>query len=381
LFNVALGLAFLISIMASPGGKLLSMVFEQDAFRTMPPYQGVVASVIANYWLPTILLYLALRILRADRYLLPGVIGHLLFGVPNAVLCLYVGLRVFTSTVQGGGATFALASMGAPFIQGSIYVLDVAVLWLAVRSVWFGIRRQPLDAHAKEPKFRTPGLVVAAVMIVPAAGILAWLYATNAEKIGKAADARRAKAARFNELCQTATRIEIYRRVNDAQSVLFPLSTNAAYPLLEKLAFVEVKRGWAQPDKPPYERLSKKPGEPVFIQGRANIERTEIAEPEAQYEISARPIESKSDAAMSLYIVETMIRERRTNEVLAVFTAIGERKTVVRGDEPFCPKGFEDGRYQAEVPSYVLGLMDDKTSKNFEARLAALKSKTADSQK
>lgn len=381
MFNVALGLAFLISFLAFPGGKLLSMVFEQDAFRTLPPYQGVLASVIANYWLPAILIYLALKILRADRYLRPGVIGHVLFGVPNTVLCLYAGLRVFTSTVQGGGATFALASLGAPFIQGSIYVLGVAVLWLTVRSIWFAIRHRPADAHPKGPELRAAGLVVATVMIVPAVGFLTWLYAANAEKMGKAAEARRAKAARFNELCQTATRIDIYRRVNDAKSVLFPLPTNAVYPLVEKLQFVEVRRGWAQRDKPPYERLSKKTGEPVFIQGRVNVDRTEIAEAEAQYEISARPIESKSDTAMSLYVEETTIRERRTNEVLAVFTAIGERKTVLRGDEPFCPKGFEYARYQAEVPSYVLGLMDDKTSKNFEARLAALKSKAVGSQK
>jgi hypothetical protein len=379
LFNVALGFAFLISFLASPGGRLLSTLFEQDAVRAMPPYQGVLASVIANYWLPSILIYMVLKVLRAERYVRPGVIGHILFGIPNAILCLYAVLRIFTSTVQGGGATFALASLGTPFIRGSIYVLGVAVLWGAIRSVWVGSRLGPTEAQAKGPVLMTAGPIIAVLMIVPAVGFLAWLYAANAEVIGKAADARRAKAARFQQLCQTASRIDIYRRANDARSVLFPLPTNATYPLLEKLDFVELKRGWVQRDKLPYERLSKKPGEPVFVQGRVNVNRTEVGEAQAQYEISAKPIESKSDTAMSLYVEETTIRDRRTNDVLAVFTAIGERKTVVRGEELFCPEGFQYARYQAEVPSYVLGLMDEKTSKNFESRVAVIKSKISGS--
>jgi hypothetical protein len=374
MFNVALGFAFLLSFLTSVGGKLLSIVLEEAALRTMPPYQGVLAGVIANYWLPAILIYIVLKILRAERYLRAGVVGHVLFAIPNTVLCVYLVLRVFTSTIQGGGATFALASISRPFILVAPYILGAAVVWLAVRSVWLGIRLGPRDVQATGPAFKTAGPIIAVVMIVPAFVFLAWLYAGNMEKIGKATDARRAKAARFQELCQTA-RIDIYRKVNDAKSVLFVISTNAIYPLLEKLDFVEVK--YESRDKLQYVRLYKKPGEAAVVQGKHNANRTVVAEPEAQYEISTKPMGSPSDTAMSLYVEEATIRDRRTNDVLAVFTAIAERRSVVRGDELFCPEGFEYVRYQAEVPSYVLGLMDSKTSKDFEGRLAVFKSKTS----
>jgi len=373
--NVALGLAFLISFVASPGGKVLSTVFEEETFRTLPAYQGLLASIIANYLLPAILIYLALRTLRAERYLRVGAIGHALFGIPNAVLCLYAFLRVFASTVQGGGATFALVSLAAPFTRGSIYALGVAVLWVAVRSVSLGIRLGPAEVQPTTGTAKIAGSIIAVVMIVPAVVFLGWLYVANAEKISKAADVRRIKTARFQELCQTTARIDIYRKANDAKSVLFPNATNATYPLLQKLDFVELRRGLARRDTLPYERLSKKPVETAVVKGKANINRTEVAEPEAQYEIAARPIESKADMAMGLYVEETTIRDRRTNDVLAVYTQIGERKTIVHGDEPFCPEGFEYVRYHTDVALYVLGLMDEKTSKDFERRLALLKAK------
>lgn len=368
MFNVALGFAFLISFLTSPGGKLLSTVFGQDVFRSMPPYQGVLASVIANYWLPAMLIYMALKVSRADRYVRPGVLGHVLFGVPNAILCLYAALRVFTSTVQGGGATFALVSLSAPFIRGSMYVLVVAVLWAAVRSVWMVIRLGPAEAQTRGRVLFAAGPLIAVLMILPAAGFLTWLYVRNMEHIDKAADGRRAIVTRFQELCQTA-RIDIYRRVNDSRSVLFATPTNAIYPLLEKLDFVEIKR--ERDNQTSYDRLYKRPGEAA----RDNVSRTVVAEPEAQYEISTRPMGSPSDGAMHLHVEEATIRDRRTNDVLAVFTAVAEFRSVMRGNELFCPEGFRYVRFQTEVPSYVLGLMDSETSKDFEDRLTLFKSR------
>lgn len=51
---------------------------------------------------------------------------------------------------------------------------------------------------------------------------------------------------------------------------------------------------------------------------------------------------------------------------------------MIRDDDPFCPRGFEYVRYQTEVPSYVLGLMNEESSRDFERRVAAAKGKIAE---
>ena len=69
MLNLAIGWAFLISFMWSPGGKLLSAIIEPTVFRTLPPYQGVLAGVFANYWMPALVIYVVLNLLRAGRFL------------------------------------------------------------------------------------------------------------------------------------------------------------------------------------------------------------------------------------------------------------------------------------------------------------------------
>jgi hypothetical protein len=213
---------------------------------------------------------------------------------------------------------------------------------------------------------------LAIVALLPPFAAFVRIYLANTEQITKASNERRAKAARLTELCDTAVRVNVRRTGIPAKSVLFPMITNATYSILEQLDFVELKRGHRKPSDAPYERLLKKPNEPLFVRGVANVVRQDIAEPEAEYEIAVKPIESKSDTAMGLYVEETTIRDRRTNEVLAVFTSAGERG----GTTPrFCPSGFDHVAYQREVPSYVLRLMDDRASQRLAERLAAVESR------
>src|SRR5688572_26880252 len=124
MLNIALGWAFLLSALAAPGGRMLASIFP--ALRTIPPYQGVLTNVFANYWLPALLIYIVLLATRAERYLKPSTGIHVLFGLANTVLCLYAALHVLTATIKGGGATFALASIGIPFTVAALSILVVA---------------------------------------------------------------------------------------------------------------------------------------------------------------------------------------------------------------------------------------------------------------
>ena len=128
MLNFAIGWAFLISFAASPGVKILSAFVDPVVFRTIPPYQGVLSNIFANYWIPALLIYLVLKALRVERFLRSTRGIHTLFGISNAILCVYALLRVFTATVEGGGATFALASMSFLAIVPALVGLVVATI-------------------------------------------------------------------------------------------------------------------------------------------------------------------------------------------------------------------------------------------------------------
>ena len=222
---------------------------------------------------------------------------------------------------------------------------------------------------------------MASAALLPPFAFFGWVYFSNAEQIGKVTAEHRAKTARLDALCN-AVRIDIRRRTARAKSVLFPQSTNATFPMLQDLDFIEIKQGsWKTTSGAPYDRLQKKPNEPIFINGNLNVVRQGVEQPESEYEVSTKPIASEADRSMNLHMEETTVFDRRTNEVLAVFTLAFEFQSVVTKDSRFCPNGFEYAAYQREVPSYVLGLMDEKASRKFEERLAALKGQVSRSTK
>ena len=304
MFNVALGWAFLLSVAASPGGKFLAAVFETSALRTIPSYQVALAGVFANYWVSTLLIYILLVATRAERFLKPSNGIHLLFGLANGVLCFFAAMRVFATTVEGGGGAFVLASFGALITVPALCVLLIATIWLIARSISLRTDSTITDAQAPTSPTRAMRSAAAAIALLPPFVFFGWMYFSNAAQINKASEQRRAKVARLDTLCDDV-RIDIRRRTGRAKSVLFSTITNATYPLVQDLDFVELKQeSWRTArGVAPYERLMKKPNEPALVNGVHNIIRQDVAESEAEYEISVKPIESKADTAMGIAVV------------------------------------------------------------------------------
>ena len=203
MFNIALGWAYLISAVASPGGKLMALIFEVEGLRTTPPYQKVLFSIFANYWIPALLIYLLLRLIRAQTFLKPDATVHVLLGIANTILSLYVSLRVLTSTIEGGGATFALASLGAYIVTPSRWTIVAGTIWLAIRSLRIRLKNSPPTAILHTPLLKTKSGVFALVMLIPPIAFFGWLYLTNAENLRAASVAKNVKNARFEELCKT----------------------------------------------------------------------------------------------------------------------------------------------------------------------------------
>jgi hypothetical protein len=369
-FNVALALAFVISNLAAPGGRLLSIVFEQEALRTLPPYQQVLLTTFANYWLPALVIYILLRMGRANRYVVPSRATHIVLGLANALLVLYLGLRVFTSTVQGGGATFALVSIAAYPVKASQWVLVGGLAWVVATSIWRTSRGLDGPKEDRRPLLRTASGLAAIVLFMPPLGFFSWVYATKAPEIHAASKARQTREARFEQLCQNID-IDIRRTVTDVKSVFFSSMSELAGPLRKKLNYVEARNvdgtivRTIQRDKP---LASPPPGEfPDFS-------REVVPEPTAPYEISMQSLSDKGDREIGLGVLQFTVADRSTGEVLATFTEVSE----IRGVrvEKRCPSQF--GHYRYDLVGYVLGLHEPDTAKQIASKIAALQTRVAE---
>jgi hypothetical protein len=134
LANISLALAFTISLLFSIGGKLLVWLFGEPLLRSIPPYQGHLFNVFANYWIPAILIYFAFRLTKARNWLRPSTTIQVLVGLGNLLFILFVSARVLASTVQGGGASFVLMQFAPIVVLPAKALIIAGLTWLFVRS-------------------------------------------------------------------------------------------------------------------------------------------------------------------------------------------------------------------------------------------------------
>ena len=144
MLNVAIAGAFLLSFVFSPGQALLGLLVDIPVLQTLPVGQRAIVLVIASYWLPATLLFVALRALPHGSLLRPTRGESIALGIGNGVLILYVLARGFASTVEGGGAGFAVASFSKFTLLPALVVVAPArstsgrIAEAAVRPVpWF----------------------------------------------------------------------------------------------------------------------------------------------------------------------------------------------------------------------------------------------------
>ncbi|MGH8620519.1 MAG: hypothetical protein ACREUB_00460 [Burkholderiales bacterium] len=207
LANLSLGMAFGISALFSPDGRMLHFFGVDSALRIIPHFQQHLTGALVNYWIPATVIYLAARLLRVDTKLRPTGLINAAFGLANCFLILYIAARVFASTVEGGGGSFVVMSLAPFIIIPSWILLSAAFLWLVIRS----ILRQKTDMMAVPPRPRdwtrleviTIGLAFAAPAV--------FVFALPLEKM-------HAMITGFKRLCEKAE-VKVIERVNGAKGV------------------------------------------------------------------------------------------------------------------------------------------------------------------
>lgn len=350
MFNIALGLAFLLSAIASPGGRLLGLFLDEATARALAPHERVLVTIIANYWIPATLIYAALRFTGLGTRLNPTRGIHALFTSANLILALYAALRVFTASVPGGGATFALATF-------AVLVAPVSWTMLAVATVWLLKRSMASDAPRSEPvapsSLRASWALLGFLAVVPAA-FFAVLLLTRSDEIARRAEGRDLFDVHFEELC-ASLRMHVARTASGVRSVYVdrPLPVNVR--LLDKLDYTE-RRVFGREKSSPYERLVPEAGRPRGPGGIIQHKVEPIQEPSARYSITE--IRQTEREIYGIQVTETQIVDNQEAEVLGAFTIARAPHGAV------CPKSFRDDvQYDVKFVRYVLGLADESTAR------------------
>ena len=115
LANLSLGAAFALSSVFSIGAKLVGTLGVRPLLALLQPYQQQLMLAFMGYWLPATLIYVLFRLLRLDDKLRPTVLAQSTIFCGNALFLLYVTVRTFAATVEGGGGSFVVASL-SPFV-------------------------------------------------------------------------------------------------------------------------------------------------------------------------------------------------------------------------------------------------------------------------
>lgn len=197
MLNVSLAIAFAIASLFSPGTKILRAVIGGPLLQSIPPYQGHLLLAFASYWIPAVFVYIALRLLGAERWLRPNNAIRNLLLCGNGLIILYVTARVFASTVEGGGGSFLVISF-APFIIWPAWALLAGGLgWLALRS-----QHQAKDQpHPNSTALgRYEWVAIIAALGFPAVVVITALYLTENAPLRLAREA----LALFEEKCGDA---------------------------------------------------------------------------------------------------------------------------------------------------------------------------------
>lgn len=203
--NVSLGFAFLLSFVLSLGTRLLNLLGVTSALRILEPYQSHLVNAFASYWIPALLVYVALRLSHIDRKLSYSTLVHVTIFVANLLLTLYVFVRVLASTVSGGGGSFAVMSLSPLVIIPSIVLLAVGFLVLLTRTLRISNHS---DSQASPTVIRrNERFSIAVVLCIP----LAFVVSLPVGKMLK-------MVSGFSRLCE-ATEIRVIEPVVGAKSV------------------------------------------------------------------------------------------------------------------------------------------------------------------
>jgi hypothetical protein len=322
LANLAFGAAFAASSIFSTGAKILGALGITSALRLLQPYQQHSLLAFVSYWLPAILIYTLFRLTKLDSRLRPTTAVHSTILIANLLLVLYVAVRIFASTVPGGGVSFAVASMSPLVIFPAWALLAFGFIRLAYKS----IRSDKIGPHWPQRFTASDASLVVFALMLPA-GFAFTL------PIGKMITL----SSEFSRLC-SAAEIKVLEPVQGAKSIaLLPDSFSSMawrqqavtgpwtafllnQSLLEFLERPATKESGIK-GKAKYERVSTVGDRILRSEPGSNTVTQYLYEPSeeltAEYEVRPTRLTLENGAELGLGGARIEIRRRLDNHLIA----------------------------------------------------------------
>lgn len=204
LLNISLGIAIILAALIPVGKSILSLTGMLSPLNILEPHQKYAIGTIANYWLPTIFIYLLFRITKIDLKLKPSTTVSIIVLIANLLYLSYIIARILASTIPGGGASFAVASL-SPIVIFPAWVLYGIGLFLLLKKQ----TNQDLSEsnNLKYRKLQSIDFIVISFPLLISAIILVNTPLKKAIAVKSS----------FSSLCETAE-IKILEKVNRAKS-------------------------------------------------------------------------------------------------------------------------------------------------------------------
>ena len=352
MFNIALGLVFSLSIINSLGAMVLVKEIPSEALHSMPAYLKLIVKYSVSYWVPTIVVYLILRLIRADLFPKSSKVISFVVGGANAIIVVFLCLRVLASTIEGGGVTYALGIIAAPVIPFVKVFLCIGIVMLVANSIWYKLRVESPSISSYPPILKSTSGIIAVIMLFPPIVLVGVVYLNNIEKISASLENRSQFESRFNKLCSTA-KAEVYKKIEKPVSAYFN-TPNQYGALLKELEYVEVKlrknyfqRLTLKDEHKEKERFSNK-----------DVERTPIADVASRYHVIESWPHNEEDKKLGIISKVTKIIDSKTNSTLAHYEKISHVKRSRAIKE--CPKNYYSLR--SSIQRYVFGLTNELES-------------------
>ena len=328
LLNVAISLAFLLSVFFSPGQRFVGLLIDAPVLQSLPAGQQGIVLAIAGYWLPATLLYVALRFIPHVPRLKPTRGEAIVLSIGNFILILYVIARVFASTVEGGGASFAVASFSIFTAFPALIAVGVILLKIVIRVL------SATTTEQRSTSFSS-GHVVAIALL----GFGPVTYAFGTLFIGERSPFHLSRVVekRMAELCTTAGEKLLGVPVG-VEGIFLAQDSAARYENIDRGVYRAsgigiigeplVNSGWLRFfETPTYVRNSAAPTDAKYERYLIQQKRQPVDELMSRYGVFRSKLTTKEDEKVGTDGYELAVKDMSSGDIIATSRYFLNRKT------------------------------------------------------
>jgi hypothetical protein len=320
MLNIAIALAFVVAVFFSPGQNLLILIIGKPLLQTLSNGQSGALSAIFGYWLPALIIYLVLKSFSITTGIKPTKGEKTALTIGNIILILYLVVRIFASTIKGGGAGLVVARLSSVTALPALIIVGIVLIWIVVRT--FIKERQGSTAIQIDRRRIASFGFIGSIPVLLALGYI-FIGDNSLFNISQKTDQR------LSELCKTAGE-KIHSVPNDVQSLYFEQNGGGFYSDIkggiyqgrgsgvigEKFISGGLLRFF---EKPAGMFLKNRYKDAIYARYYSSKEVEPVDDLQSKYGVYRRSITDKKDEKLGVFGSETVINEIASGITIAEY--------------------------------------------------------------